>query len=143
MPEQEELRLTVTLADNASAGLQKLNEEVKQLGSGASQQHVEKFKRETSELTRTIKSMTGEVGEAFKGLGMLRGGLAAGAAGLALFGFEMMRQSKALIEYADKIRAINFTAPRRNASSPQMPPGIHRKKAPWVTEHQWPAEARP
>ena len=77
--EQEELRLTVTLADNASAGLAKLNEEIKQLGSGAGQQHVEKFKRETTELTSKIKGMSGEVGEAFKGLGMLRGGLAAGA----------------------------------------------------------------
>ncbi len=111
MPDQqEELRLTVTLADNASAGLQKLNEEIKQLGSGASQQHVEKFKRDTSELTRQIKGMTSEVSEAFKGFSMLRGGLAAGAAGLALFGFEIARQSKALVDYADKIRSLNQQA---------------------------------
>jgi hypothetical protein len=108
--EQEELRLTVNLADNASAGLAKLNEEIKQLGSGASQQHVEKFRRETQDVTRHVKQMGGEVGEAFKGLGMLRGGLAAGAAGLALFGFEIARQSKALIEYADKIRTLNQQA---------------------------------
>lgn len=118
--EQEELRLTVNLADNASAGLAKLNEEIKQLGSGASQQHVEKFKRETSELTTKIKGMTGEVGEAFKGLGMLRSGLAAGAAGLALFGFEIMRQSKALIEYADKIRTVNQQAREFGVNAAQL-----------------------
>ncbi|RXG91591.1 hypothetical protein [Bradyrhizobium zhanjiangense] len=118
--EQEELRLTVNLADNASAGLAKLNEEIKQLGSGASQGHVEKFKRETSELTSKIKGMTGEVGEAFKGLGMLRSGLAAGAAGLALFGFEMARQSKALVEYADKIRAVNQQARQFGVNPAQL-----------------------
>ncbi|MBR0753511.1 hypothetical protein JQ604_15085 [Bradyrhizobium jicamae] len=118
--EQEELRLTVNLADNASAGLAKLNEEIKQLGSGASQRHVEKFKRETSELTAKIKGMTGEVGEAFKGLGMLRSGLAAGAAGLALFGFEIAKQSKALIEYADKIRSVNQQARQFGVNPAQL-----------------------
>src|SRR5258708_2417919 len=110
MAEQEELRLTVNLADNASAGLAKLNEEIKQLGSGAGQQHIDRFKRETTELTNKIKGMSGEVGEAFKGLGMLRSGLALGAAGIALFGFEIARQSKVLIEYADQIRALNQAA---------------------------------
>jgi hypothetical protein len=110
MPEQEELRLTVTLADNASAGLEKLNEQIKQLGSGASQQHVEKFKRETNELTRIVKDMTGGVGEAFKALGMLRGGFAAGASGIALFGIEVVRQIKDLQAYSDKIRQLNQEA---------------------------------
>jgi hypothetical protein len=127
--EQEELRLTVTLADNASAGLAKLNEEIKQLGSGASQQHVEKFKRETAELTSKIKSMTGEVGEAFKGLGMLRGGLAAGAAGLALFGFELMRQTKTLVEYADKIRALNQQARQIGVNPAQLKDTIEQLQA--------------
>ena len=110
MAEQEELRLTVNLADNASAGLAKLNEEIKQLGSGAGQQHIEKFKRETGEITGKVKQMGAEIGEAYKGLGMLRSGLALGAAGIALFGLEIARQSKALVEYADKIRALNQAA---------------------------------
>jgi poly(3-hydroxyalkanoate) synthetase len=58
MAEQEELRLTVNLADNASAGLQKLNEEIKQLGSGAGQQQIEEFKRETGEITAKVKGMS-------------------------------------------------------------------------------------
>jgi hypothetical protein len=127
--EQEELRLTVTLADNASAGLGKLNEEIKQLGSGASQQHIEKFKRETSELTGKIKSMTGEVGEAFKSLGILRGGLAAGSAGLALFGFELVRQSKALIEYSEKIRALNQQARQIGVNPAQLKDTLEQLQA--------------
>ena len=110
MAEQEELKLTVTLADNASAGLAKLNEEIKQLGSGAGQQHIDKFKRETTEMATKLKAMSGELGEAFKGLGMLRGGLAAGGAGLALFGFEIAKQVKALQEYSDKLRGVNQAA---------------------------------
>jgi hypothetical protein len=116
--EQEELRLTVTLADNASAGLAKLNEEIKQLGSGTSQQHVEKFKRETQDLTRNVKQMGGEVTEAYKGLGMLRAGLAAGAAGLSLFGLEIARQTKMIVDYADKIRSLNQQA-RQIGVNPQ------------------------
>ncbi|QIG93805.1 N-acetylmuramoyl-L-alanine amidase [Bradyrhizobium sp. 6(2017)] len=127
--EQEELRLTVTLADNASAGLTKLNEEVKLLGSGAGQQHLEKFKRETGELQQKIKGLGNEIGETFKGLGMLRGGLAAGAAGLALFGFEIMRQSKALVEYAEKIRTLNQQAKQIGVSPSQYKDVIEQLKA--------------
>jgi hypothetical protein len=108
--EQEELRLTVTLADNASAGLAKLNEEIRQLGSGANQQHIEKFKRETAETTRKVKEMGNEVGDAYKGLGQLRAGLAAGVAGLSLFGYEIARQIKVIVDYADKIRTLNQQA---------------------------------
>ncbi|KYK50055.1 hypothetical protein A1D31_22345 [Bradyrhizobium liaoningense] len=108
--EQEELRLTVTLADNASSGLAKLNEEIKQLGSGAGQQSIEKFKRETTEITDRVKGMGREVGEANKGLGMLRSGLALGSAGLALFGAEILRQTKIVLDYADKIRTLNQQA---------------------------------
>lgn len=106
MAEQEELRLTVNLADNASAGLQKLNEEIKQLGSGAGQQHIEKFKRETAEITTKVKGMSVEVGDAFKNLGMLRSGLALGGAGLALFGYEMTKQIGVVGEYAAKLRQL-------------------------------------
>ncbi|TYL87443.1 CHAP domain-containing protein [Bradyrhizobium cytisi] len=127
--EQEELRLTVNLADNASAGLAKLNEEIKQLGSGAGQQHIEKFKRDTAELTGKVKQMGGEVEGAFKNLGMLRTGFAAGAAGLALFGFEIMRQSKALIEYADKIRELNAAAKTIGVNPSQYKDVLEQLKA--------------
>ena len=73
--------------------------------------------------------MTSEVSEAFKGFGMLRGGLAAGAAGLALFGFEIARQSKALVEYADKIRSLNQQARQIGVNPAQLKDTIEQLQA--------------
>ena len=123
MPDQEEeLRLTVTLVDNASAGLDKLKEQLRDIGGGSQgQQHLQKkFRKETQELSATVKKMSGGLDESYKSLGMMRSGLAAGGAALALFGFELMRQSKALIEYSDKIRALNQAARQIGVSPAQL-----------------------
>jgi N-acetylmuramoyl-L-alanine amidase-like protein len=129
MAEQEELRLTVNLADNASAGLSKLNEEIKQLGSGAGQQHIEKFKRDTADLTTKVKGMSAEVGEAFKGLGMLRSGLALGGAGMALFGYELIKGTKLIVEYANQIRALNQAARQIGVNPGQYKDVLEQLKA--------------
>jgi uncharacterized protein (TIGR02594 family) len=120
--EQEELRLTVTLIDNASAGLDKLRDSLKEIGggSGGSNKHLEKFTEQNKAVTETVKKMTGEMGEAFKSLGMLRLGFAGGAAGLALFGFEMTKQIAAVVEFADKIRALNQQARQFGISPAQL-----------------------
>ncbi len=120
--EQEELRLTVTLVDNATAGLDKLREGLKELGGGhgGGNKHLQKFTEEQKAVSEVTKKMTGELGEAFKSLGMLRLGFVGGAAGLALFGFEMARQTKALIEYADKIRALNQQARQFGVNPAQL-----------------------
>jgi hypothetical protein len=107
--EQEELRLTVTLADNASAGLEKLQAQIKELGGGGGaggNKHVEKLNEGTKALTETVMKMTGSFGEAFKSLGMLRLGFIGGVAGLAAFGYEMAKQIKDLGEYTDKLRGL-------------------------------------
>ena len=107
--ENEELRLTVTLADNASAGLEKLQAQLKELGGGGStggNKHVEKLNEGTKALTETVSKMTGSFGEAFKSLGMLRLGFVGGVAGLAAFGYEMAKQMKDLGEYTEKLRGL-------------------------------------
>src|SRR5260370_23481275 len=107
--EQEELRLTVTLTDNASAGLEKLQAQIKELGGGGGaggNKHVEKLNEGTKALTETIVKMTGSFGEAFKSLGMLRLGFIGGVAGLAAFGYEMAKPIKDLGEYSDKNRNL-------------------------------------
>ena len=120
--EQEELRLTVTLIDNASAGLDKLKDSLKEIGggSGGGNKHIQKFNEETKAVSETVKKMSGEIGEAFKNLGMLRLGFAGGAAGLALFGFEMTKQIAAVVEFADKIRALNQQARQFGISPAQL-----------------------
>jgi hypothetical protein len=107
--EQEELRLTVTLADNASAGLGKLQDQIKELSGGGGaggNKHIEKLNEGTKALTETVMKMTGSFGEAFKSLGMLRLGFIGGVAGLSAFGYEMAKQMKDLGEYTDKIRNL-------------------------------------
>lgn len=122
MPTQEEeLRLTVNLVDNASAGLAKLREEMQQLGGGASGQAVEKFKRDQGEVNKVVKQFTGELGDSFKAFGAMRTALGAGATAVGLFGAEMMRQMNALKEYSDKIRAIGIAARQIGAD-----PGVLR-----------------
>ena len=107
--EQEELKLVVTLVDNASAGLGKLQDQIKELGGGGGaggNKHIEKLNEGTKALTETLSKMTGSFGEAFKSLGMLRLGFIGGVAGLAAFGYEMAKQIKDLGDYTDKIRNL-------------------------------------
>jgi hypothetical protein len=107
--EQEELKLVVTLVDNASAGLGKLQDQIKELGGGGGaggNKHIEKLNEGTKALTETVSKMTGSFGEAFKSLGMLRLGFIGGVAGVAAFGYEMAKQIKDLGEYTDKIRNL-------------------------------------
>ena len=45
--EADELRLTVSLVDNASAGLRSLQGQMQQLGGGQTADHMQRFKRES------------------------------------------------------------------------------------------------
>ncbi|MBO4221952.1 hypothetical protein [Bradyrhizobium neotropicale] len=108
--EQEELRLTVNLVDNASAGLVKLREELQQIGGGATAQATEKFKREQIELNRVVKQFSTELGDSFKAFGSMRSALGIGATAVGAFGAEMVRQMNALKDYSDKIRGIGIAA---------------------------------
>lgn len=56
--EQEELRLTVSLVDNASAGIVALKNNIQSLTSGQTRQSFETFKRQQAELGDGIKAVT-------------------------------------------------------------------------------------
>ena len=108
--EREELRLTVSLVDNVSAGLNKIKGEFKDLTEGSGKQHAEKFKRENTEAIAILKRMTGEAGEAYKAFGMMRLGALGAAGGVALLGYEVAKQVKEWGELAEKVRAANQVA---------------------------------
>ena len=108
--EREELRLTVSLVDNVSAGLNKIKGEFKDLTEGGGKQHAEKFKRENTEAIAILKRMTGEAGEAYKAFGMMRLGALGAAGGVALLGYEVAKQVKEWGELAEKVRAANQVA---------------------------------
>ena len=58
MPDQtEELKLVVTLVDNASAGMDKLLERVKSFGGGEAKQAFETHRKETSELQKMMNML--------------------------------------------------------------------------------------
>ena len=104
--ERDELRLTVTLVDNVSAGLNKIKGEFRDLTEGSGQGHAEKFKKENAEAVAVLKRMGGEAGEVYKAFGMMRLG-ALGAGGVALLGFEIAKQIKEWGQLADKIRGTS------------------------------------
>ncbi|MCP3471426.1 hypothetical protein NLM33_18790 [Bradyrhizobium sp. CCGUVB1N3] len=108
--EQEELKLIVSLVDNASPGLDKIVEKTKEMGGPQVKEAHEKMRRGTEELSKAFKEMTGGFGEAFKALGSFRGGLVAGAGGLALFGVEMTRQVAEMKKWAEELRGISQAA---------------------------------
>jgi GH24 family phage-related lysozyme (muramidase) len=58
MAEQEELRLTVSLVDNASAGITQLRQQISQLGGGSTASQLDSFKRKQGELKQQINEMT-------------------------------------------------------------------------------------
>src|SRR4051812_49232126 len=104
--EQEELKLLVTLVDNATPGLKSISEHVSALGGVESKRAHETMRREGNETREVIKKLTGDLGEAYKSLGAFRGGLLAGVGGLALFSFAMAKQIKEIGEYTNKLRDI-------------------------------------
>ncbi|MGY8661766.1 CHAP domain-containing protein [Bradyrhizobium sp. UFLA05-109] len=108
--EQEELKLIVSLVDNASAGLDKIVEKTKEMGGPQVKEAHEKMRRGTEELNKAFKEITGGFGDAFKALGSFRGGLVAGAGGLALFGVEMTRQIGELKKWAEELRGVSQAA---------------------------------
>ena len=57
--EQEELKLTVSLVDNASAGIQKLRQEILGLSGGEADKSFELFKRKHREIGEQVKDVTG------------------------------------------------------------------------------------
>lgn len=103
--EHEELKLTVTLVDNASAGLSKLKEQLKDLGGGGQgQRNVEKIGKDTADLEKQFKSFGGTLGDTFKSLASLRTSYVAAAGGLGLFAHEMLQGVEAVGKYSDSIR---------------------------------------
>jgi hypothetical protein len=108
--ETEELRLVITLTDNASAGLRALKQQHAELGSGATAGHVESFKKKHNELAKQIKEMTElATGGERAMLGFIG---KFGVAGAAVVGFTavVLKGLEGLTKYADKVTDLNNKA---------------------------------
>src|SRR5262245_10992303 len=108
--QEEELRLTISLVDNASAGVARIRSEFQQLSSGSTAAHVESFKRHQGEVAKQIT----EMGHLAEGggraiLGFISRFGPAGAAIGAVAGTTYVA-AKNLAEYASKITDLGNRA---------------------------------
>jgi hypothetical protein len=108
--EQEELKLIVTLVDNASPGLEKIVDLNKQLGGTEVRQAHAKMSEGTKELSKAVGQIVGGFDDAFKSLGMFRLGVAGAGAGILLFGMEVSKQIGELGKWAAELRGIGQAA---------------------------------
>lgn len=132
--ETEELKLIVSLVDQATPGLKEIQKHVASIGGVEVKRAHELARKEANETREVVKRLTGDLGEAFKALGAFRGGLVAGAGGLALFGFEMAKQMKDLKEYTDKLKEIKLTAGDIGADPAELKNIVDQYKAVGVSQ---------
>ena len=108
--EQEELKLIITLVDNASAGLDKIVEKTKDMGGAHVKEAHAKMSEGMKELNKIAKDATGIFGDAFKAIGSFQGGLIAGAGGLAVFGYALAKSMGEFKQWAEELRGIGQAA---------------------------------
>jgi hypothetical protein len=101
--EYEELKLTVTLADNASAGMTKMHQQLQEMTSGKGATHIEKFKRESSLMRDLLKTVGLEATGALKAFESL--GLGAGRVlgGLGLVITSLVVAGKKLYDFSEGV----------------------------------------
>jgi hypothetical protein len=101
--QQEELRLTITLVDDASAGLARIGAQWRQLSSGSTASHIESFRRRQSEIGEQMKQLAEA---ATRGERAMLGFV--GRLGLAGFAFAKVTELvgaglKSLSEFSDSV----------------------------------------
>jgi hypothetical protein len=108
--ETEELKLVISLTDNASGQLIALKQNFEQLGSGSTQAHAEKFKRYHDQMTRMIKEFTETAAGGEKAMLGFIGRF--GAAGLVVGSFTVLVEKglDVLTRYSEKIVDVNNKA---------------------------------
>src|ERR1700756_4732510 len=108
--EQEELKLIVTLVDNASAGLDKIVEKTKDMGGTQVREAHHKMAEGTKELTKLFNELTGGFENASKMFGIFRGGMVAGVAGLVGMTIATKEYLGELKKLAEEMRGLNQAA---------------------------------
>jgi hypothetical protein len=108
--EVEELRLVITLTDNASAGIAALRAQFAQLGSGATAGNVERFKRGHNELAKQIKELSELTVSGEKAMLSFIGKFGIAGAAVAGFGLILTEGIKGLNEFSAKITDLNNRA---------------------------------
>jgi hypothetical protein len=110
--EFEELRLSVTVDDQATSKLDALKRNLADMGGGSQAAGVERFKRQMSELDESIKRFVTQLGEGPRAFTeFARGAGVMGAAALSL-GYGLTEGLKKMREYSAELAKWPQTDPR-------------------------------
>jgi hypothetical protein len=135
--EFEELRLIVSLTDNASAGLNNYKKSLEQFTSGQPAQHLENFKKHNLLLTQVLKATGLEAtgtGKAFIELGsrLAIGAGAVGIAGVAIYKAAAIVNSaaKGIVDQANALKSFGVGFPEgKNVLEQYARLGISEKES--------------
>src|SRR6516225_731243 len=108
--EFEELRLTVTLVDNMSAGLANVRAMAKQITSGPTASALVNFNKMADESSKKIANLSKDalgLGKTFENLKDL---INPTTLALGAVGYELVRLNRSLSEHADKLTQIGNKA---------------------------------
>jgi hypothetical protein len=103
----EELKLTVTMTDNASLTLRQMQEEIKKLSSGSGGQAFDKLNDQVKRTTEGVKSMEKAIADMVAGFSPFTKGLILATESLVAFGFAVYKAGQWLNEFASKQQALN------------------------------------
>ena len=82
MPEVEELKLVVSLDDQASVGLEKVKTALQQIGGGEMAENAQRLRRHTQEMTLSFRSFREEIERMGRAVPIIGPGLASIATGI-------------------------------------------------------------
>jgi hypothetical protein len=120
MPDFEELRLRVTLQDEASAQLTSLRTELSQLGAGSQGQGFERVRRQSAELTQIMRPVAQGSLSVRQGLSLMGTQFAAAGVAVAALGYAFYNQVQRLKEFATQITNLNAQARALGISGAQF-----------------------
>lgn len=124
MAEEQELKIVVTLEDQASASLVKLNEDMRQLG-GSATAGLDKMGRSAKETARSAKELHGELGALATRAGLVGGVVGGITAELTKMGLELVGRITDLQGLSRETVALGRAAASMGTSSAQLESNIN------------------
>lgn len=118
--ETQELKLVVSLDDGATAGLQRIRSQMQEMASGAGAGQMERFKRQTDEVSRKIKEMAEATTNVGKAVSFFTSGFGAAGVAVTAFGGALYEGARQMGEYAKRMSDLGSAAQRMGTSAGQL-----------------------
>jgi hypothetical protein len=105
--EADELRLTVTLVDNASEGVKKIEQSLKSLSGGQNAVAFQQMRKHTEDLQRQIRPLGDDFKKAGESIVPFIRGVGGAATGMLAFGYAAEKGLDALAKYSSELVRLN------------------------------------